>query len=320
MPLEFFSDARALEMQRRFCRYTQARWGWAPVVFGYELCSELNLTGHETHHKTHFEPTVVEWCRILGDYIKTIDPYRHLVSAHISNDYNFLNPKLCNLPEMDFNPLDAYHHGQPERIIALTANTADAGSDYNKPILITEFGGSPMAAGREHLMIEQHAALWSGVCVPLAGIPMFWWWQVVDENNLYVRYSAIKKFMEGVDPRDPDAKRVPAALTVDEKGDKLLLQKFAAVCTASPEKARGYIHPLRFARAGEEPPTGEHLTVTIVGFTPGLYRVEFFETETCKSVRRFDVRSQEKTLAIPVPPFRSDCAFKLHLLTPVAKK
>jgi len=320
MPLEFFSDARAIEMQRRFCRYTQARWGWAPVIFGYELCSELNLTGHETHHKTHFEPAVVEWCRIIGGYIKTIDPYGHLVSAHVSNDYNFLNPKLSNLPEMDFNPLDAYHHGQPERIIALAANTADAGLDYNKPILITEFGGSPMAAGREHLMIEQHAALWAGACVPLAGIPMFWWWQVVDENNLYVRYTAIKKFMEGVDPRDTSSKRVDAALTVAANGDSSLLKKFAAVCTASPENARGYIHPVRFARAGEPPPGAEHLTVTLGGFTPGLYRVEFFETETGKSVRRFDVRSQEKQLAIPVPTFSSDCAFKLHLLTPVSKK
>ncbi len=323
MPLEFFSDARAIEMQRRFCRYTQARWGWAPVIFGYELCSELNLTGHETHHRTHFDPAVVEWCRVLGSYLKTIDPYGHLVSAHVSNDYTFLNPALCSLPEMDFNPLDAYNNRSPEhpeRIIALTVGTADAGQNYNKPILITEFGGSAMATSLEKLMIEQHGALWSGACLPLAGIPMFWWWQVIDENNLYPRYTAIKKFMEGVDPRDTAAKRVPIVLGVAEGGDKEQPQKFAAVCTASPEKARGYIHPARFARAGEAPPAADRLTVNIEGFIPGLYRVEFFETEAGTSVRRFDVRSQERLLTIPVPKFNSDCAFKLHLLTPVAKK
>ena len=320
MPLEFFSDPRAIEMQKRFCRYTQARWGWSPIIFGYELCSELNLTGHETHHKTHFEPAVVEWCHILGGYLKTIDPYAHLVSAHISNDYTFLNPKLSNLPEMDFNPLDAYHHGQPEKIIALTAATADAGLEYNKPILITEFGGSPMAAGREHLLIEQHAALWSGACVPLAGIPMFWWWQVVDENDLYSRYTAIRLFMEGVDPRDTASKRIPATLTLSDKADATLAKKFAALCTASAEKARGYIHAVRFARSGEEPLIGEHFTVTLDGFIPGLYRVEFFDTTTGRAVRRFDVRSHEKTLSIPVPKFTSDCAFKLNLLTPVTTK
>jgi len=322
-PLEFFSDARAIEMQRRFCRYTQARWGWAPVIFGYELCSEINLTGNETHHKTHFEPSVVEWCRVLGGYLKSIDPYAHLVSAHVSNDYTLLNPKLCNLPEMDFNPLDAYNNRapeHPERIVALAVGTADAGIDYNKPIFITEFGGSAMAAGREDLMIEQHAAIWAGACLPLAGVPMFWWWQIVDENDLYGRYTAVQNFMSGVDPRDITSKRVTAKLSVGEGGDKTLLNTFSAVCTASPEVARGYIYPVRFARSGEEPPVGEHLFVSVGGFIPALYRVEFFETVTGKSVRRFDVRSQDSSLVIPIPKFSSDCAFKLHLLTPIAKK
>ena len=126
--------------------------------------------------------------------------------------------------------------------------------------------------------------------------------------------------MENVDPRDPTSKHRPAGLTLAENGDKALLQKYNALCTASPEKARGYIYPVRFARAGEEAPEAEHLTVNIDGFTPGLFRVEFFETETGKSVRRFDVRTQETLLSIPVPKFRSDCAFKVNLLTPLAKR
>ncbi|MDD4101197.1 MAG: DUF5060 domain-containing protein [Kiritimatiellae bacterium] len=320
MPLEFFSDPLAIEMQKRFCRYTHARWGWAPVIFGYELCSEINLTGHESHHKTHFEPAVVEWCRTLGSYLKEIDHYGHLVSAHVSNDYKFLNPAICGMPEMDFNPLDAYHHGQPERIIGLVTETAAAGLAYNKPILITEFGGSPMAAGLEHLMLEQHAAIWTGACVPISGIPMFWWWQVVDEHDLYRRYTAIRNFMEGVDPRDISAKQADAVLTADERADKNILKKFAVVCTASPEKARGYIHPVRFARAGEQAPVAEHLTVEIGGVIPGLFRVEFYETKTGKVVRRFDARSREDRLPIPVPKFTSDCAFKINLLTPVSKR
>ena len=149
---------------------------------------------------------------------------------------------------------------------------------------------------------------------------MFWWWQVVDENNLYPRYTAIRKFMDGVDPRDVTAKQAPSILSVDEKGDATLAKKFSAVCIASPEKARGYIHPVRYARAGEPPPVGEHLTLSIDGFTPGVFRVEFFETESCKPVRRFDVRTKDNRLDIPVPKFVSDCAFKLHLLTPVSKR
>lgn len=321
MPLEFFSDAKAIQLQKNFIRYTQARWGWAPIIFGYELCSEINLTGHESHHKTHFEPSVVEWCRTLGKYIKEIDPYRHLVSAHVSNDYKFLNPEICSMPEMDFNALDAYHHSNPETIIPLLSKTALANT-YNKPILITEFGGSPMAAGLEHLTVEQHAAIWSGVCVPLAGTPMFWWWQVIDENNLYPRYTAVKKFMADVDPRDLAAKEVSAKLelTNKESANKGMLQQFAALCTTSPTEGRGYIYPVVFDRSGAEQPEVKGLTLRIEGVQNGIYRVSFHETERGDQTRKFDVRSDGESIAIPVPTFKKDCAFKLKCITVVAPK
>lgn len=321
MPLEFFSDSKAIEMQKRFIRYTQARWGWAPIIFGYELCSELNLTGHESHHKTHFEPAVVEWCRTLGKYIKEIDPYLHLVSTHVSNDYKYLNPKICAMPEMDFNTLDAYHHSRPETIIPLVSKTAVANT-YNKPILITEFGGSPMAAGLEHLMVEQHAAIWAGACVPLSGVPMFWWWQVIDENNLYPRYKAIKKFMADVDPRDIAAKEVNTKLDLTNKktGDKKLLKQFAAICTTSPAKGRGYIYPRIFSKRGKEELEAKGLTIYIEGVQSGIYRVSFYETEGGELTRKFDVRAESDYIAIPVPSFKKDCAFKLRCLTPIAPK
>jgi hypothetical protein len=311
-PLEFFADPRAIEMQKRFCRYTQARWGWSPNVFGYELCSEINLTGHESHHRTHNDPRVVEWCRALGAYFKATDPYGHLVSAHVSNDYTYWNPVLCNLPELTHNPLDAYNNarpGVPEHIIQLIVGTARGAAAFNKPVLITEFGGSAMASNYENLTIEQHAGIWAGACVPLGGIPMFWWWQVIDENNLYGRYTAVQKFMEGQDLRDPAARMIPAPLSGENAAGVAL---FDTLCTASSEKARGYVYPKRFAREGEPVQKTDGLTLTLTGFTVGVYRVEFFETEHGKVLRRFDVRSTpEGQLAITVPEFQSDCAFRL---------
>ena len=316
MPLEFFADPRAIEMQKRFCRYTQARWGWSPNIFGYELCSEINLTGHEGHHRTHDDPRVIEWCRTLGAYFKQIDPYGHLVSAHVSNDYRYWNDTLCTVPELTHNPLDAYNNanpGVPEYIINLLIGTVNRGNAYNKPILVTEFGGSAMASGLENLKIEQHAAIWAGACLPLGGIPMFWWWQVVDENDLYGRYTAVKKFMDGQDLREPEAKQIPVTLT---GGDGSAIALFSVLCTGSPERARGYIYPKRFAREGQPVPRGDNLALTLAGFTAGVYRVEFFETEHGKVLRRFDARtSPEGQLVISVPPFQSDCAFRLSRLS-----
>ena len=321
--LEFFSDERAIEMQKRFCRYTQARWGWSPNILGYELCSEINLTGPyiaEFNHRIHFKPEVVAWCRTMGAYIRGTDPYGHLVSAHISNDYSLWNPEICTMPELDFNPLDAYNNarpGVPEHIIQLIIGTATAGAAFNKPTLITEFGGSAMASNLESLKIEHHAGIWAGACVPLAGTPMLWWWQVIDENDLYGRYTAVRKFIDGLDLRDPAAVLTPATLT---GGDGAPAAQFNALCTASPEQARGYIYPKAFAREGQPVPKADNLTLTLAGFTMGVFRAEFFDTEHGKVLRRFDVRtSPEGQLVISVPSFQSDCAFRLSRLNAGAK-
>lgn len=177
-----------------------------------------------------------------------------------------------------------------------------------------------MAAGREHLMIEQHAAIWSGACVPLAGVPLFWWWQVVDENDLYSRYTAVKKFMTDIDPREPLAKRVKVDLVMAEKGNPKLLKQWAALGTADPASVRGYVYPLKFARSGETPLQIEYVSAVVEGMTPGIFRVEVFNTDTGVSLRRFDVRASEGKLEIPLPQGLPDCAFKAKLLTPLVAK
>jgi len=67
-------------------------------------------------------------------------------------------------------------------------------------------------------------------------------------------------------------------------------------------------------------PVAAHLTVTVSGMTPGIFRVEVCETSTGNPVRRFDVRTADGALTVPLPPFSPDCAFKAHLLTPLAAK
>ena len=179
-----------------------------------------------------------------------------------------------------------------------------------------------MAAGLEHLMVEQHAAIWTGACIPLAGTPMFWWWQVIDENNLYPRYKALSRFMADVDPRDCNAHQVETKLdlTNKESGDKTLLSKFAAICTTSPSTGRGYIYPVVFAKNGSENLEAKGLTLYVQGVQSGIYRISFYETQSGEQTRKFDIRAESDYIAIPVPTFTKDCAFKLNCLTPIVPK
>lgn len=148
---------------------------------------------------------------------------------------------------------------------------------------------------------------------------MFWWWQIVDEENLYTRYAAVRGFLRGVDMRNPESRQVEAVLRSAESGGKGEEKRFGIICVASAESARGYIYAKRFARYGGEPITGEHLQAEVGGMQSGLFRVEFFETAGGGVVRRFDTRAKDGCLTLPVPCFEQDCAFRVALLKPVAE-
>lgn len=310
--MEFFEDPQALEMQRRFIRYTQARWGWDPTVFSYELCSEVNLCGEKSHQKANFEPPIVKWTQLMGAYLKEIDLNRHLVTSHVSYDYRTWNPEICNMPEMTYNAVDAYSFSRAEYIAELCVATYNTGAGFKKPVLITEFGGSPMAAGMAHLLREQHLGIWSAACLPMGGIPMFWWWQVIDEQNLYPRYAAVRKFVEGQDFRDPAANYVSIPVGVKKDGNAARAKHYTIIATASQEYARGFL----YAPVHQPAVPIDDFMVTLKNFKPGVYHVEFFNTYKSGLLRKFDLRTEtDGTLIISVPRFTGDCAFRVKWFT-----
>ncbi len=322
--IDFFSDARAIDMQRRLYRYYIARWGWDSTIFAWELFSEVNLTGHQTNQRTADDPRVVEWHRVMGAFFHAEDPNRHLVTTHISADYTMQNPDLCKLPELDACAVDAYHYAQPSQIIAVLQGTANFNNAFDKPILVTEFGGSPMAAGLEHLKRELHAALWSSTCIPLAGTPLFWWWQLIEERNLYSEYAAIARFLQGMDPRNPALKPVAPGLRFADEGDEKIGERLQVVAMSSGTNAIGWIYaPEAFSQnvtpAGAEGgawPTISRLQVVFGSFQDGLCRVEFVDTATGTVCHRGDVRASGGQLKLAVPGFTRDIAFRVASLPP----
>lgn len=324
--IDFFSDARAIDMQRRLYRYYIARWGWDSTIFAWELFSEVNLTGHQNNQRTADDPRVVEWHRVIGAYFHAEDPNRHLVTTHISADYTMQNPELCKLPELDACAVDAYHYSHPSQIIAVLQGTASFNNAFGKPVLVTEFGGSPMAAGLEHLKRELHAALWSSTAIPLAGTPLFWWWQLIEESNLYAEYTAIARFLQGTDPRNPAMKPVAPVLRFEEEGDDKAGDRLQVVSMSSGTNAIGWIYvPAAFSQrvmpAGAADgglPTISRLQVVIGGVTNGFYRVDFVDTATGQVCHRADVLATGGRLQLAVPAFTRDIAFRVNRPPPVA--
>jgi hypothetical protein len=321
LPEEYFSNPRALRDFQNLMRYMVARWGHSTRVFAWELWSELNLTGsRRVDHKAHYQPEVEEWHRTMGRWLRSVDPFRHLITTHYSGDFRTQNPAITALPEIDHASVDAYHSDQRAlRIVGLIHETAAYNNAFGKPVVITEFGGQSMAQqGFDHIDAAHHSALWSSTCLTTGGTPLFWWWMLIEEESLYGRYAAIARFMRGEDRRGPE-KRSWASWEPDDDSERTRATisggrgRIAAICYGNDTDVIGWFYDQdRFQQAGDAtvaPSTG--LTIIVAGLQGGPYRIEFWDTKDGKVIESADVESSRGILRRDVPPFRRDMAFKV---------
>lgn len=309
-PLQFFRDEKALKYQKRIARYITARWGWDSTVFAWELWSELDLCGRGGEKPApQFDKDVIAWHAKMGDYIKSIDPNRHLVSTHLSANYQITSPELASLPQLDHCCIDAYHFNRnPLHIAELVKATASFYAQFKKPVLITEFGGSSMGAGLTHLKTELHAAIWSSLCTPLAGTPFFWWWGVIDEQNLYPEFTAAQNFIS-TPPSRTDPALLPVSLRLSPATDQT-----DHISMANGTNLFSWIYrkvKLRNNAADQIP-----LNATWAPVSNGIYRVIFTDTSTGLPLKQQDYRSLNGSVSFPLPDFENDMAIKAYRKEP----
>lgn len=312
-PMTWFDDPRALREYEQQVRYLIARYGWNPHLYAWELWSELNLAGSRHQDRPHYDPRVIAWHRRIGQYFGKHDYNRHMVSTHVSNDYQMQNPELVCIPELSLAAVDAYHGSRdPLEIVRLQVATVEFNAPFKKPVIVTEFGGSPMAADLGHLRREVHAALWSSVSTAVAGTPLFWWWQVIEEEDFYPMYKAVSRFMEGEDRRDPALVGTPVQL-LDANGNWVSSDVVAGTLLASPDQAFGWLY-VTFPQFSVVDPAGKPTTgglrLRLQGADGAIYRIEFWDTLRGVPVSRGDARARGGYAEVEVPAFARDIAFK----------
>lgn len=312
-PIDWFNDEAAQRNYEDQLRYLAARYGWSRNIYAWELWSELDLVGPR-NGGYHRDQRVVDWHRRVSDFIGRTDLNGHLVSTHTCSNHGTQNPELIKLPSMKSIAVDAYHNSwNPLEISRLAVATAKFAEPYVKPALITEFGGSPQAASLEQLSIELHAALWTSAATQLAGTPMFWWWQVVEEYNLYPVYAAFARYIAGEDRRDPGLEMSESEIRAAADG----IPAVKCLMYASSERAFGwiYIDSDKYGRPGapDEKRIASGLKLVYgKGTDGGLYRIEFWDTYEGKPVSAQDIRISGGTAEAQIPEFKFDIAFKIH--------
>ena len=221
---EVFTDPMAWVYQSRLRHYLIARYADHPAILGWKLWSEQNLTaGKKNDRVLWHQKAAADWLRY--------DHYDHPVTTHWAGDYRSVDREIASQHNIGYITVNAYHdHQKRERDQTKTSWTLLANQVYEtlnnkrrglqlfgKPVLITEYGGSFAGGKAAQILAEQRSGPWAALVSGLAGSPMLWWFEWVDQNEYFEAYEAIRSFIKGEDWRNPDARSVPLSMQTQHK-------------------------------------------------------------------------------------------------------
>ena len=138
------------------------------------------------------QANVVAWHNTMASYIRSIDAFKHPVTTS-SHGPGFEN--LWNLP--DINLVENHYYGNDT--IRTFEQTALSLADFNKPVLMAEFGlgGSPEGSTQPEPYatqlkegLEMHNGIWAAFFAKSSG-HLWWWDNYIDPCNLYGVYTPL---------------------------------------------------------------------------------------------------------------------------------
>lgn len=307
---DFFTDEKSWNYYKNRNRYIAGRWGAETNIFGIELWSEVNLT--EAHDQVYNNNSIIEWHKKAANHFNGLNQGRHPLTTHTCGDYNntIKYQNYYHMDEMDYIVGDAYRDHTPfadhmvqhiERLRFL-----------KKPLLVTEYGGSPFGNSYANLEADLHAGLWSSLFTEQAGTPFLWWHDFIHKKGKYKHFKGFSTFMAGIDPRNKDFSFLQLPVLKGETADDSL----SCMLTGNKKelyvwiynKAQMTVYPEDISSVPQN--TGCHIQVK--NLRKGSYLVEFFDTITGVKINSILVYSDAvDPVKINIPPFKIDIAIKL---------
>ncbi|MBN9501137.1 MAG: hypothetical protein BGO01_02060 [Armatimonadetes bacterium 55-13] len=175
---DFFTDPEAKKRAKMWLRYAVARYGHSPNVLAWELFNEVEWV--DARYSDRWKD-VVAWHKEMAEYVRSIDPYHHLITTS----------STFELPNL-YDAVDYYQpHTYPADIrtaISYQEQPAD------KPLFFGEFGPNQLEMKGQRWAVRD--GIWAGLLSGQAGGGCFWTWEVVERENLYTEYEKASRILE----------------------------------------------------------------------------------------------------------------------------
>ncbi|MCX5646496.1 MAG: DUF5060 domain-containing protein [Phycisphaerae bacterium] len=286
---------------KKFLRYAVARWSYSTSVAAWEYWNEMD-PGKPTDR----------FYADVGDYLAKTDPYHHLRTTSTWAP----SARDCRHPQIDI--AQTHHYMRPddddfkdevESIIRQTRFLRENAPE--KPALIGEFGLADAKWGlsdymkRDRAGVHFHNCLWASAFAGCSGTAMFWWWELLDQQDAYRHYKPLATFLTGFSPaglRQTTATTSEPRLRIlghqaNDRAYLWLADRQAIWWNLVVEK--------------RQPEPIDSAKITIEGLDPHSYTVLWWDTHEGESVSRQTVTAEQGRLQLAVPPFTGDLACKI---------
>lgn len=188
-PAEFFSSAAAKKQYKEKLRYLVARWGFSTHIAAWEFFNEVDNAIYADKDHPIPDQLVTQWHREMSDYLKEIDPFKHIVTTSISHREV---AGLYDLPNIAINQRHVY-----KALESIPETLQQASVKHGKPFVIGEAAYEwdwsknfdDVSAGmRDHFKRQ----LWYGLFNPTPVLPMSWWWEYFDEKGMTPYFKGVQ--------------------------------------------------------------------------------------------------------------------------------
>ena len=186
---DFFNSAEAKARYRNYLRYIVARWGYSPAIGMWEFFNEIDNIQFRDQRNPIPASEIVAWHTEMSAYLKSIDPFGHIVTTSISHrDLEGLN----SVKDMDINQKHIYRATS-----SIPGTIARYEKQSGKPYVIGEFSyewdwsrNFDDFAGDMDLDFKR--GLWYGIFSPTPVTPMSWWWEYFENRGMVPYFRHVR--------------------------------------------------------------------------------------------------------------------------------
>ena len=225
-PTLFFSDKNAKRIAKNLIRYIVARWGYATNIVCWEFWNEVNNIPADDQPEASFHTNIVKWHSEMANYIRSIDPFEHLVSTSLGtfSEKDYIGSALYN--NLDIVQYHTYGNIQKaksteQRTWQLFQKFATYRPLYpDKPIYCGEFGfgqsTSPKYQDKDPFGFDTHNCIWASFFSGTMGPASFWYWNYLRDKDLLRIFAPVLVYSKNI-PLLPDSFTPHTTVSITKK-------------------------------------------------------------------------------------------------------